>query len=158
MNPKRPTMNSDELVKKHYEDILKNLPAEDADHVRAYVRDREETERRVGRNYVQRKNLLGLLVVILLGGSFVTSVGVILYKVVELECKECEVCEVCPEPPPPPKALKWKEDAVNKWSLRKDDDRGITCIYKQRTMTCWYDDPTPPSIPGSPFEAPALEE
>ena len=151
-------MNSDQLVKDAYESILKNLPSDDADKVRAYFHDQEEKNRRVGQNRVERKNHLGLGLALTLALSIAGSVGALLYKVADLECSECEECVECPELPPPPKAIKWKEDSINEWSLRKDEDRGITCIYKQRTMTCWYDDPTPPTIPGPPFEAPALEE
>ena len=146
-------MNSDQLVKDAYESILRNLPPDDADKVRAYVNDQLEIQRRVGQNRVERKNLVGLFFVILLGGSAISALSIFFWKLIELPDPVCEECEVCPPPPDPPKAVDWNRDSGKDWSWMKAEDK--LCLYKERTLTCWYDDPLrvpPTQLPAGPLE------
>ena len=146
-------MNSDKLVKDAYESILRNLPSDDADKVRAYVADQEEIQRRVGQNRVERKNHLGLFAVLLAGGIGISAISILLWRIIQLPDPQCEVCEVCPPPPPPPKTVEWDDDPIKDWLWVQDKDAGRLCVYKQRTLTCWFEDPVPPTIPASPFDA-----
>lgn len=136
-------MNSDDLIAKRYEDIIKTLPYEDAEHVVAYVKDKLAKEFERGKQNVRDTNFLKVFGAILLAGAVISAVGFQVHRV--LGAPVCPPVIECPITP----QMTWT--LTSSGFLKYEDDSKV-CLYRDHTMTCWMLDapPTEPISPPSP--------
>lgn len=139
-------MNSDELIKKKYNEVIGILSEDDSQAVQAYLKDQLEIAKTLGRKEVKRRNFLWATIPVFIGLCFA---GLICGKIVR--------SSNCPKPDCPSSVvqcgdaveLKWKEDAYNRgtWTFK---DESVRCEYSKNVMVCWYLDVPPDTLPWEP--------
>ena len=133
-------MDSDALVARRYEAVLKLLSTDDAECVQAYQNDKLRSEYERGQNQVRRTNGLKTLGSIALMGLILFACSFLLWATLrDAPCPEVVAC---------PEAAKTSWQATQNGYHKLSDDTRF-CLYNNRTMTCWLKD-VPDEIPAPP--------